>query len=121
LKFNVISINQFSSVPVYDGREKGFNLGRWWNSKNEYNKPLLVGSAVMVFFTVHGYDYAGRQVQMEGLDTALSFNVLSVVLISDSWDEVKSSKYEALDASLSLGVDKKHSVTELDTYTDTIV
>jgi hypothetical protein len=108
-------------VPIYDGREEGFNLGRWWDSKNEYNQPLLVGSAVMVFFTVRGYDYTGRQIQMDGLNTAISFNVLSIVLISDRWDEVKSSKYDSLDNSLSLGVDRKRSVTELDTYTDTIV
>ena len=39
------------TVLVYDGRAEKFNLGWWWGHGWSCTAPLLLGSAVMVFFS----------------------------------------------------------------------
>jgi hypothetical protein len=92
----------------------------WWDHKNAHTKELYPGSAVTVFFSVRCYDYNGRYGRFDGVNTAIAFNVLAVILISEDWDVVKSGEYLPL-GDRALGVDGSRGMEEFNTVDDEII
>lgn len=98
-------------MPTYDATMPGFDVGHWWNIDRALHKKVEIGSAVMVFFSVAAYDYKGKCGNLEGLDTTIALSLQALVLISDRWDDVPTSRLTTLD-SAPFGVSKTRNVNE---------
>ena len=109
-----------NQVPVYDARAEDFNVGKWWNDDYTHAGALLPGSAVMVFFSVRGYDYQGKYGSFGDLDTAVGFSILSIILVNDQWDAVRQSQYVHI-GNEAFGVDRIRCVDKFETVEDMIV
>lgn len=92
-------------VPIFDGTRE-FNLAAYSDLPSVQGE-IAVGSAVLVIFTVSRYDMTAQKMRQYGLDGAhkhaLSFNVLSVVVLATP-DERSTIPPAPLDAAHAYGV-----------------